>query len=452
MSETVKSRRKREDMPVRKEAEDFRQARGMDTQAMVPVLAAIASILSMLCFRWVSVPDLRYTPYSHTGWLWKLEETAEGIAWNYGTPDSMTAAADQTAVLLRIGMAVSVILGILFIILAFRLKVRAVWFGRFYYLWNVSLTAAAFAWITDMNMALNILEGRENTFLTLTLSSHVQLTAAAYLQVLLAILLVPFLRKLLDTRKEYAAEFYQTRTRTADRGIGKRTILAFVLILTAIPAVILFGIFFLNDRSDYFISICVIILSMLPFFLVFENRRPQAREIVVIAVMAGLAVAGRAAFFMLPQFKPTAAIVIITGISLGGEAGFLTGALAGFVSNFFYGQGPWTPWQMFCFAIIGFLAGLLFRRKRGKWKHFRVWTCLYGGLAALMIYGFLMDTSTVFMGMGAVHETAFLAAYLSGLPMNIIHGTASAVFLAILGEPMMRKLDRIKKKYGILEP
>src|SRR5699024_3448167 len=245
-------RRKREDMPVRKEAEDFRQARGMDTQAMVPVLAAIASILSMLCFRWVSVPDLRYTPYSHTGWLWKLEETAEGIAWKYGTPDGMTAAADQTAVLLRIGMAVSVILGILFIILAFRLKVRAVWFGRFYYLWNVFLTAAAFAWITDTNMALNILEGRENTFLTLTLSSHVQLTAAAYLQVLLAILLVPFLRKLLDTRKEYAAEFYQTRTRTADRGIGKRTILAFVLILTAIPAVILFGIFFLNDRSDYF--------------------------------------------------------------------------------------------------------------------------------------------------------------------------------------------------------
>ena len=116
-----------------------------------------------------------------------------------------------------------------------------------------------------------------------------------------------------DSRKEYAAEFYQTRTETADRGIGKRTILAFVLILTAIPAVILFGIFFLNDRSDYFISICVIILAMLPFFLVFENRRPQAREIVVIAVMAGLAVAGRAAFFMLPQFKPTAAIVYYNG-------------------------------------------------------------------------------------------------------------------------------------------
>ena len=155
---------------------------------------------------------------------------------------------------------------------------------------------------------------------------------------------------------------------------------------------------------------------------------------------------------MLPQFKPTAAIVIITGVSLGAEAGFLTGALAGFVSNFFFGQGPWTPWQMFSFGIIGFLAGLIFRRKRGKWKHFTLWLCIYGGLSTLIIYGFLMDTASVFMGLGAVQETAFLAAYISGFPMNMIHATASVVFLAVLGNPIMRKLDRIKKKYGILEP
>ena len=168
--------------------------------------------------------------------------------------------------------------------------------------------------------------------------------------------------------------------------------------------------------------------------------------------MAGLGVAGRTAFFMLPQFKPTAAIVIITGVSLGAEAGFLTGALAGFVSNFFFGQGPWTPWQMFSFGIIGFLAGLIFRRKRGKWKHFTLRLCIYGGLSTLIIYGFLMDTASVFMGLGAVQETAFLAAYISGFPMNMIHATASVVFLAVLGNPIMRKLDRIKKKYGILEP
>lgn len=185
---------------------------------------------------------------------------------------------------------------------------------------------------------------------------------------------------------------------------------------------IFFGIFFLNDRSDYFISMCIIILSMLPFFLVFENRRPQAREVVVIAVMAALAVAGRAAFFMLPQFKPTAAIVIIAGVGLGAEAGFLTGALAGFVSNFFFGQGPWTPWQMFAFGIVGFLGGLIFRRKRGKWKHFHLWLCIYGGLSVLVIYGFLLDTASVFMGMGGINKAAFLAMYASGFPMNVIHG------------------------------
>jgi len=190
--------------------------------------------------------------------------------------------------------------------------------------------------------------------------------------------------------------------------------------------VIFFGIFFLNDRSDYFISLCIIILSMLPFFLVFENRRPQAREVVVIAVMAALAVAGRAAFFMLPQFKPTAAIVIIAGVGLGAEAGFLTGALAGFVSNFFFGQGPW--------------------------KHFHLWLCIYGGLSVLVIYGFLLDTASVFMGMGGINKAAFLAMYASGFPMNVIHGSATVIFLAVLGEPMLAKLERIRKKYGILEP
>ena len=99
----------------------------------------------------------------------------------------------------------------------------------------------------------------------------------------------------------------------------------------------------------------------------------------LIAVMAAIAVVGRMAFFMLPQFKPVTAIVIITGISLGAEAGFLTGAVAGFVSNFFFGQGPWTPWQMFAFGIIGFLAGLLFRGKREKYKKSKLILCLYGG-------------------------------------------------------------------------
>ena len=169
------------------------------------------------------------------------------------------------------------------------------------------------------------------------------------------------------------------------------------MILFAIPCLIFFGIFFLNDRSASFIALCIIGLAMIPFCMIFEDRKPQAREVLLIAVMAAIAVVGRMAFFMLPQFKPVTAIVIITGISLGAEAGFLTGAVAGFVSNFFFGQGPWTPWQMFAFGIIGFLAGLLFRGKREKYKKSKLILCLYGGIATLVIYGFLMDTSSITM-------------------------------------------------------
>lgn len=107
---------------------------------------------------------------------------------------------------------------------------------------------------------------------------------------------------------------------------------------------------------------------------------------------------------------------------------------------------------MFSFGIVGFLAGLIFRRKRGRWKHFRFLLCLYGGLSVLIVYGMLMDTASVFMGMGEINKNAFLAMYISGFPVNVIHGASTVVFLLILGEPMMNKLDRIKKKYGILDP
>lgn len=436
---------------VRLEAADKEQANGMDTQAMIPVLSMIAGLVALTCCGWVSVPDLKYTRYPSAAKLWELSDLAEGLAWLYQVPSKVTEAALQSAWYLKIGMWIGLLLGIVFILLAYRIKRKAAWIGRLAFLWNAGMALMAFVWVLDTNTALNLLEGRENSFGNLTIHSHVQLTAAAYLQILLALFMSLFIRKLLDTRREYAAEFYQTREESEDHGIRKRTVFSLVLILSAIPAVILFGIFFLNDRSFYFISLCVVILSMLPFFLVFENRRPQAREVVVIAVMAGLSVAGRVAFFMLPQFKPMAAIVIITGAALGAESGFLAGALAGFVSNFFFGQGPWTPWQMFALGLIGFFAGLIFRRKWGRWKHFQTYLCIYGGFAVFGIYGVVMDTASTSIWAKGFQVKTLLAMYVSGLPMNLIHGIATIVFLAVLGEPMMKKLERIRKKYGIME-
>lgn len=186
-----------------------------------------------------------------------------------------------------------------------------------------------------------------------------------------------------------------SKKQITDRRLSRRTLLAALLILIVIPATILLGIFVLNDRKYYFISLLIVIYTMIPFAMVFENRKPQARELIVIAVLAAIAVAGRAAFFMLPQFKPVVAIVIIAGVSLGAEAGFLVGAVAGFVSNFFFGQGPWTPWQMFCFGIIGFLAGIFF--KKGLLKKNKLSLCIFGGLATFFVYGGIINIGSLMM-------------------------------------------------------
>ena len=121
--------------------------------------------------------------------------------------------------------------------------------------------------------------------------------------------------------------------------------------------------YLLGDRKYLFISLLVLLEVMLPFALLFERRGDRRRaSSCSLAVLSALCVAGRAAFSALPQFKPVLALVIVSGVALGGEAGFLTGALAMLLSNVMYGQGPWTPWQMFAMGLCGFLAGVLYRR------------------------------------------------------------------------------------------
>ena len=237
---------------------------------------------------------------------------------------------------------------------------------------------------------------------------------------------------------------------TADKRLSRRTLLAAILILLIIPGTILFGVFFLNDRKYYFISLLIVIYTMLPFVMVFENRKPQARELIVVAVLAAIAVAGRAAFFMLPQFKPVVAVVIIAGVCFGAESGFLVGAVTGFVSNFFFGQGPWTPWQMYCFGIIGFLAGILF--KKGLLKKTKLPLCVFGGLATFLVYGGIINIGSLLIFTSQFSWKALLATYISGFWFDMVHAIATVFFLNIISRPMIEKLERIKIKYGLIEP
>lgn len=254
----------------------------------------------------------------------------------------------------------------------------------------------------------------------------------------------------LETKNERSESKPNTAKRyKTEKAELRRRIVSIVLLLVFVPAVIAVGMLEFNDRYYYITASLIIICSFIPFLMIFEKRRPRARELVVIAVMTALGVAGRAAFYMLPQFKPIAATVIITGVSLGCEAGFITGALTAFVSNMFFGQGPWTPWQMFALGLLGFISGLVFR-KDIRTKTQRALLCLYGALSTFFIYGGIMDSAYVLMAGSEPTLAALFAAYASGLPFNLIFAGATVVFLLVLTRPILNKLRRIKKKYGLL--
>ena len=229
----------------------------------------------------------------------------------------------------------------------------------------------------------------------------------------------------------------------------KRTIFTAFLFLILVPATIIGGVVFLDDRKYYFISLLLVIYTMIPFFMSFEGRKPQAREIILVAVLTAIAVAGRAAFFMVPQFKPVIALIIIAGVCFGGEAGFLVGAMTALISNFFFGMGPFTPWQMFCFGLIGYLAGVLVQR--GVLKKTKASLSIFGGLSTFIIYGGIMDLSSVLAWAGSLSWELVAVTYMAGLTFNLIHSASTVIFLFFLAKPMIDKLERIKTKYGLIQ-
>lgn len=210
---------------------------------------------------------------------------------------------------------------------------------------------------------------------------------------------------------------------------------------------------FLGGRAYVISSAVVVICAMVPFFVRFEERRPGARELAIVAVMCALPVAARAAFAFVPHFKPMAAIIMIAGLGLGPSSGFLVGATAALVSNFIFGQGPWTPWQMMSFGLCGLAFGALSKAGAFKgtpltWRQ-RALLAVSGCAFVICVAGPLLDTSTLFHMMANLTPESAAAVYLAGLPVNCIHGVATAITLALVADPVLSRLERIKRKHGI---
>ena len=227
----------------------------------------------------------------------------------------------------------------------------------------------------------------------------------------------------------------------------KSHIATLLIFLIAIPATLVLGMQI--PGKWYMLTTSLVIAEILiPFFLAFEGRKPQARELVIMAVMCALAVAARVAI-VIPNFKAIYGIIMIAGIALGPEPGFLVGAIAAFVSNFFRGQGIWTPWQMLAYGGCGMLMGFFFCK--GKLPRKPLLMGILGFALVLFFAGPLLDTCNLFMMPIEMNLPSIMAMYGMGLSVNISQGISTFLVLFLLGKPLLGKLDRIRQKYGMEE-
>lgn len=221
-----------------------------------------------------------------------------------------------------------------------------------------------------------------------------------------------------------------------------RTYVRIILYFILIPAAILAGIHIFQDRKYAFVILAVAVCSCIPFFARYEKRSSDTGKLVVLSVLTALAVIGRAAFVFLPGFKPVTAVVVLTGIYLGAESGFLCGAFSALLSNFLFGQGPWTPLQMFSWGLIGFLAGILAKHLMKN----RALLLLYGAFAGIL-YSALMDVWSVLWFDGILAWKRYFALLFVSLPSTVMYMISNVVFLLLLAKPFGTKLSRIQKKY-----
>lgn len=218
-----------------------------------------------------------------------------------------------------------------------------------------------------------------------------------------------------------------------------RNFLRIAVPFVIIPFLAVLGSIVLEKRH-ILISLAAAVFSLLLFSAGFEKKTTGSRRMVIVAVMVALCIVGR----FIPLFKPVTAITAITAIYLGSEAGFLTGALAAFLSNFYFGQGPWTPFQMLAWGLIGLIAGYLAK----PLKRHRILLLIFGVLSGIF-YSFVMDIWTVMWYDGSFRWELYASSLIAAIPHTIIYAVSNLAFLWLMAKPFGEKLERIKIKYGV---
>lgn len=223
-----------------------------------------------------------------------------------------------------------------------------------------------------------------------------------------------------------------------------------VPLLVAVPATMA-AVALAGAAQAPLLMLTVVVLVVALFFAGYEAHRPGLRQIMPTVVLAAVAAAGRILFAPIPDFKPVSAIAIIAGAALGPRAGFMVGALAALTSNFFFGQGAWTPWQMYAWGLVGYLGGVAaeagwLARPDGR---ARTPALLAFGAASAAVYAVVMNGYDIIGYLHPITLAGAAARIAAALPFDLMHALATMVFLSLLYTPWMRRIGRVVRKYDL---
>lgn len=221
-------------------------------------------------------------------------------------------------------------------------------------------------------------------------------------------------------------------------------------LLLAVPMAMASAMF-AGIEQTALLMLAVVLLVLALFFAGFEASRPALRQIMPTLTLAALAAAGRTLFGPIPDFKPVSAIAIIAGATLGHRNGFMVGALAALTSNFFFGQGMWTPWQMYAWGMVGYAGGALaragaFDRADGT---VRMPALVAAGFASGMLYGAIINVYDIVGFVQPLTWVGAVARLATAVPFDAVHGLSTSLFLAVLYRPWCHRINRVVRKYGL---
>jgi energy-coupling factor transport system substrate-specific component len=193
-------------------------------------------------------------------------------------------------------------------------------------------------------------------------------------------------------------------------------------------------------------SFTLLALVLLAGGLWFERSKPSTRVIAAVAALAALGVAGRLVLAPIPNVVATTDVALLAGYTLGGPAGFAVGALSALISNFWLGQGPWTPWQMAGWGAVGIggaALAMVSARRLGRWG------LAAAGAIAGFAFGALLDLSVMVNFGGEQSLDRYLALSVRGIPFNIAHAAGNAALMLAAGPAIVRMLDRYRDRFDV---